>query len=69
MTSDRRIGPEQPPSGSEWSIRYRVLGQSAVWPDKTVCEVLTGPRAGTKWVLDPEDFSERLQRGRRTRGT
>jgi hypothetical protein len=54
-----------PPRDSEWVIRYRVLGRSAVWDDMTVCEVLTGPQAGEKRVLDTSDFVDKLERARR----
>jgi hypothetical protein len=57
-----------PPRQSEWGIRYRVLGPSAVWDDMTVCEVLTGPQSGEKRVLETKDFSDRLERTRRRRG-
>lgn len=37
--------------GSEWEARYRVKGQSAVWPDLMVCELLTGPDKGDYVLL------------------
>lgn len=67
--SNGGIVPVQPPRESEWVIRYRVLGPSAVWDGMTVCEVVTGPQAGEKKVLDIEDFTNRLHRVRRSRGT
>ncbi len=51
-------------SGSVWEARYRVLGQSAVWHDMYVCEILSGPDKGRKVVLGGEQFSgERTTEG------
>lgn len=46
-----------PKVGSIWEERYRVLGQSAVWGDMVVCELLTGPNRGEKVVLGKSQFS------------
>lgn len=45
--------------GSVWEVRYRVLGQSAVWPEYLVCELLTGPDKGDKVILAKESFGGR----------
>lgn len=44
-------------AGSEWETRYRVLGQSAVWPDLMVCELLTGPDKGDYVLLSKTAFT------------
>lgn len=58
---------EQPEPGREFTIRYRVLGQSKPWKDMTVVEIVGGPQDGEIRVLDVADFTEKLTPARRGR--
>lgn len=46
-----------PEVGSEWEIRYRVKGRSAVWPDMFVCDIISGPDKGQYVIFEESRFS------------
>ena len=63
----KRIAPS-PPAGTEWVIRYRVKGSSAVWPDLfTVCEIVGGPQDGEIRLIENKDFERKLEKKRRVK--